>query len=244
MKTIYETKGAALEYCKYAVDVYTGCPHLCEYCYAKAKADRNKTNFTDIKVRDSVLAETEHFLMLNSKYKGETIFLGFSSDPFPVGYDHSATIDMIKILKKYGCHVMFCTKGKIDEKVLDILDNKDSVGITITCGDEMASKYESKSLKPSERIAQLKAFHDKGIETWISIEPVLEPDFIYSMLESDNMKYITRVKLGKLNHMDLSDLTGNTNDVIDWTEYGTKAIEICKRKNIEYIVKYALTKFL
>ena len=58
------------------------------------------------------------------------------------------------------------------------------------------------------------------------------------------MDFITRVKLGKLNHMDLADLTGNANDVIDWTEYGTKAIEICKRRNIEYIVKYALTKFL
>lgn len=35
-----------------------------------------------------------------------------------------------------------------------------------------------------------------------------------------------------------------TKGAIDWTEYRTKAIEICKRRNIEYIVKYALTKFL
>lgn len=244
MKTIYETIGAAKEYCEYAVDVYTGCPHLCEYCYAKAKADKNKENFIDIKVRDRVLSETENFLMTHSEYKGRTIFLGFSSDPFPVGYDHTETINMIKLLKKYGCHIMFCTKGKIDDEVLGILDSKDSVGITITCGDEMASKYESKSLRPSERISQLKKFYDKGIETWISIEPVLETEFIYKLLESDNMDFITRVKLGKLNHMDLSDLTGNENDIIDWTEYGNKAIEICKRRNIEYIVKYALTKFL
>lgn len=244
MNTIYETKGAAKEYCEYAVDVFTGCPHLCEYCYAKAKADKTNTNFVDIKVHDGVLSATEEFLMTHSEYRGRTIFLGFSSDPFPMGYDHIATIDMIKLLKRYGCHIMFCTKGKIDEEVLGILDSKDSVGITITCGDEMASKYESKSLRPSERIAQLKKFYDKGIETWISIEPVLEPNYIYSLLESENMNFITRVKLGKLNHMDLADLTGNANDVIDWTEYGTKAIEICKRRNIEYIVKYALTKFL
>ena len=42
MKTIYETIGVAKEYCEYAVDIYTGCPHLCEYCYAKAKADKKK----------------------------------------------------------------------------------------------------------------------------------------------------------------------------------------------------------
>lgn len=244
MKTIYETIGAAKEYCEYAVDVYTGCPHLCEYCYAKAKATKNNENFIDIKVRDRLLSETENFLMTHSEYKGRTVFLGFSSDPFPVEYDHTETINMIRLLKKYGCHIMFCTKGKIDDEVLDILDSKDSVGITITCGDEMASKYESKSLRPSERIAQLKKFYDKGIETWISIEPVLETEFIYKLLESDNMNFLTRVKLGKLNHMDLADLTGNENDIIDWTEYVTKVIEICKRRNIEYIVKYALTKFL
>lgn len=43
MNTIYETKGAAKEYCEYAVDVFIDCPHLCEYWYAKAKAD--KTNY-------------------------------------------------------------------------------------------------------------------------------------------------------------------------------------------------------
>lgn len=244
MKTIYSTRGAAKEYCEYAIDIYTGCPHSCEYCYAKASATRKNLDFTDIKVRNNVLEETKTFLDTHAEYHGKTIFLGFSSDPFPTGYDTSATVEMIKLLKNYGCHIMFCTKGKINPKVIDLLDSNDSVGITITCGNEMASIYESKSITPTERLAQLEAFYNKDIETWISIEPVLEPEFIYEMLESDNMKFITKVKLGKLNHMDLSDLTGNTNDNINWTKYGNKVIEICKRRNIEYIVKYALTKFL
>lgn len=244
MKTIYSTLGAAKEYCEYAVDVYTGCPHKCEYCYAKAKAEKKGSDFTDIKVRKDIVKATKDFLSEHIEFKDKTIFLGFSSDPFPTGYDCSATVDMVKMLKDFGCHIMFCTKGRISLEILDLLDSKDSVGITITCGDEMASKYEPNSISPTERIAQLKAFYDKGVETWISIEPVLEPNYIYSMLESDSMRFITKVKLGKLNHMNLSDLTGNENDVIDWTEYGNKAIEICKRKNIEYIVKYALTKFL
>lgn len=244
MKTIYNTKGAAKEYCEYAVDIYTGCPHSCEYCYAKASANRKNLDFTNIAVRDNILEATKEFLDTHSEYNGKTIFLGFSSDPFPTGYDTSATVEMIKLLKSYGCHIMFCTKGKINPEIIDLLDSNDSVGITITCGNDMAAMYESKSIAPTERIAQLEAFYNKGIETWISIEPVLEPEFIYNMLESDNMKFITRVKLGKLNHMDLADLTKNDNDVIDWNEYGNKVIEICNRRNIDYIIKYALTKYL
>lgn len=244
MKTIYSTLGAAKEYCEYAVDIYTGCPHKCEYCYAKAKADKKNKDFTDISVRKNIIEATREFLINNKEYSGKTIFLGFSSDPFPNGYDCSTTVEIIKLLKSFGCHIMFCTKGRISTEVLDLLDNKDSVGITITCGDEMAKKFEPYSILPTERLKQLKAFYEKGIETWISIEPVLEPNFIYKMLESDDMKYITRVKLGKLNHMEISDLTKNPNDFIDWTEYGRKAISICKRNNIEYIVKYALRLFL
>lgn len=244
MKTIYETIGAAKEYCEYAVDVFTGCPHKCRYCYAAAKAEKKNTDFTNISVREGVLTETRKFLMEHEEYKGRTIFLGFSSDPFPNGYDCSATVDMIKLLKNFGCNVMFCTKGRIPSEVLDLLDSNDSAGITITCGDAMAAKYESNSISPSERLAGLKAFYDKGIETWISIEPVLETSYIYNMLESDDMKYVTRVKLGKLNHMEISDLTGNKSDVIDWPEYGRRAIEICERRNIEYVVKHALSLFL
>ena len=244
MKTIYETLGAAKEYCEYAVDVYNGCPHKCKYCYAKAKAEKKNKDFTKVEVKEGMYEGVKALLDKDVDFKGRTIFLGFSSDPFPTGYDCTATIEMIKLLKSYGCHIMFCTKGKISDEVINILDAEDSVGITITCGDEMAAIYEPDSLAPSERIKQLKAFYDKGIETWISIEPVLEPDYIYSMLESNDMKFVSQVKLGKLNHMNLSDLTGNENDVIDWTEYGKKAIEICERKNIKYIVKYALKAFL
>jgi DNA repair photolyase len=195
-------------------------------------------------VRKDIFKETRKFLEEHAEFKGRTIFLGFSSDAFPYGKDSSATTRMIKLLKEFGCHVMFCTKGVISDEVIDLLDSGDSAGITITCGDAMASKYEANSLAPTKRIAQLKALHDKGIETWISIEPVLEPAFIYDMLNSDNMSFITRVKLGKLNHMNLSDLTGNANDYIDWHEYGNKAIAICKKKNIEYVVKAALKQYL
>lgn len=34
MKPLYVPKGRAREYGDYAVNIYTGCPHRCYYCFA------------------------------------------------------------------------------------------------------------------------------------------------------------------------------------------------------------------
>ena len=244
MKTIYETKGAALEYCKYAVDIYENCPHQCSYCYAKDKAKRHNASFDFNGVRANVIAETRAYLENHSELKGETVFLGFSSDPFPVGYDISATIEMAKLLKEFGCRVMICTKGKLTEDVKTALMYVDSVGITLTCGKEMSAKYEEHAASIDDRMDLIRYAKNLGKETWISFEPVLEEKFIYDTLNSDFMKYVDVAKLGKLNHMDISDLTGNEADNIDWSKYAKNVIEICEKRNIKYMVKYALSKFL
>lgn len=244
MKTIYETKGAALEYCKYAVDIYENCPHKCSYCYAKDKVERKGREFEFKGIRENVIDETRKYLENHTELKGEMVFLGFSSDAFPSNEDITPTIEMAKLLKEFGCKIMVCTKGKLTEDVKKALELVDSVGITITCGEEMASIYETNASKVSERMELLKYAKEIGKETWISFEPVLEEKFIYDTLNSDFMKYVDTAKLGKLNHMNISDLTGNEEDNIDWETYANNVIDICKKRNINYMIKYALTKYL
>lgn len=245
MKTIYKTIGAAKEYCELAVDIYENCPHNCDYCYVKNKYERKNKEFKYNGVRENILEETEIFLKENIDICNKTIFLGFSSDPFPTGYDVSATLKMIKLLKKYGCKIMLCTKsGLYNETIKESIKLTDSVGITISCGEKMAKKHEKNAASISERLELLKYAKSCGCETWISFEPVLEPNYILNLLDSKIMNYVDIVKLGKLNHMEISDLTNNKNDVINWTEYGNKAIEICKKNNINFVVKEALKKLL
>ena len=244
MKTIYETIGAAKEYCDYAVDIYEYCPHNCSYCYVKDKAEKRGKEVTFGGVRANVLLETKVFLTKHKELFEKMIFLGFSSDAFPVGEDVTATIEMIKLLKEFGCRVMVCTKGRLTNDIKKAIALVDSVGITITCGEEMASKYETNAAKVYERMELLSYAKSLGKETWISFEPVLEEKFIYTVLESDFMKNVDVAKFGKLNHMELSDLTGNTSDYIDWNEYAKNVISICKKNNIKYMIKEALKKFI
>lgn len=244
MKTIYKTIGAAKEYCDYAVDIYEFCPHKCAYCYAKDKAEKHGKEFSFGGVRANVLSETRAYLTGHKELNGKMVFLGFSSDAFPVGEDITATIEMIKLLKEFGCKVMVCTKGKLTDPVREALAFVDSVGITITCGEEMASKYETNAAKVSERMELLRYAKELGKETWISFEPILEENFIYNLLASDFMKYVDVAKFGKLNHMELSDLTGNASDTIDWKLYAKNVTGICEKNGIKYMVKDALKKFM
>ena len=245
MKTIYETKGAAKEYCELAVDIYKNCPHRCKYCYEKAKVERKGNEFSFKGVRENIIEETRKYLEEHKEIYGKMIFLGFSADPLPTNEDISKTLEMIKLLKEFNCKIMFCTKGSLSNEIIkECIKLSDSVGITLTCGDEMAKIYEPYASLPSERIKILEYAKKYGKETWISFEPVLEPEYILNLLNSNLMDIVDIVKLGKLNHMNLSDLTENVEDIIDWKDYGTKAIEICKKRNINYKVKYALEKEL
>ena len=45
MKPIYIPKGKAKEYGDYAINIYTGCPHRCYYCFAPSVLHRDREAF-------------------------------------------------------------------------------------------------------------------------------------------------------------------------------------------------------
>ncbi len=48
MSPIYEPKGAAKEYGDYALNIYTGCPHRCPYCYVPGVLRRDRETFHSV----------------------------------------------------------------------------------------------------------------------------------------------------------------------------------------------------
>ena len=59
MKPIYEPKGAAKEYGDYALNIYTGCPHRCYYCFAPNVLRRDREEFhSHVEPRPGIVEET------------------------------------------------------------------------------------------------------------------------------------------------------------------------------------------
>ena len=105
MNTIYVPKGAAKEYGDYSLNIYTGCPHRCWYCFAPGVLHRDRNTFhTDVRPREGIVEATEGYLK-STKMTGKTVHLCFTCDPYPTGHDSSATREIVNNprLKTQAC---------------------------------------------------------------------------------------------------------------------------------------------
>lgn len=229
MKPIYEPRGAAKEYGDYAINIYTGCPHGCYYCFAPNVLHRDLEQFhTHVEPRPGIIEETRKQLE-REKITGKLIHLCFACDPYPTGYDTSATREIIKLLKEYGNHVQILTKGD-GRRDFDLLDENDWFGITISSMGVIAATAERYAVYPECRIWELIDAKSAGIKTWVSFEPVICAEEVLSVIRNYH-KYFDKVKVGKLNY--------HPSD-IDWAKFGREAEALCKEFGLDYYIKDSL----
>ena len=151
MKPIYQPKGAAREYGAYALNIYTGCPHRCYYCFAPNVLHRIRDTFhNEVAPRENIVAET-HRQLEREHITDKRIHLCFTCDPYPVGYDTSVTREIIRILKEHGNSVQILTKGS-GTRDFDLLDKSDHYGITLSCSEKTAAFAEPNANTPISRI--------------------------------------------------------------------------------------------
>lgn len=239
MKPIYEPRGAAKEYGDFAINIYTGCPHRCFYCFAPGVLRKDRETFhTNVGPRANIVAEVEKQLE-REKLSGKLIHLCFTCDPYPTGYDSTPTREIIKAIKESGNHVQILTKGD-GSRDLDLLDENDWYGVTISCGDKLAEENEPGAVSPSRRIATLIRAKESGIKTWVSFEPVTDAVAVLKTIEylySTETEYIRKqvsvdkIKIGKLNYHHSN---------IDWAWFGRTVEVICRSLGIDYYIKDSL----
>lgn len=226
MKPIYEPKGKAKEYGDYAINIYTGCPHRCYYCFAPNVLHREREKFhSHVEPRKNIVEEVRKQLK-REKITGKTIHLSFLCDPYPRGYDTTPTREIIKLLKEHGNHVQILTKGD-GSRDFDLLDGEDWYGVTYSGADE---RDESETLKCGYRLFALAEAKVKGIKTWVSFEPVVNAENVLWTIE-EHKNLFDKVKIGKLNYWP-SD--------INWAEFGRKAKALCQRLGLNYYIKESL----
>lgn len=228
MKPIYVPSGKAKEYGDYAINIYTGCPHRCYYCFAPRVLHRDREKFHScVEPRKDLLKELRKQLE-SEEITDKLIHLCFTCDPYPTGYNTSVTREVIKMLKEYGNHVQILTKGD-GSRDFDLLDNDDWYGVTIS-----GSKIEEEpgSCSPFVRLTTIMKAKNFGINTWVSFEPIVNPEFVFDVLKLHH-NAIDKAKIGKLNYYP-SD--------IDWKRFGKDAEELCKKLGVDYYIKDSLRK--
>ncbi len=233
MKPIYIPKGKAKEYGDYAINIYTGCPHRCYYCFAPNVLHRKKEDFhTYVEPRKNIVEEVRKQVEREG-ITNKLIHLCFTCDPYPKGYDSTPTREIIKILKDSGNHIQILTKNGTDAlRDFDLLDKNDWFGITYAGYDGWyndISTSEPNAGNPQDRLFALATAYNKGIKTWVSAEPVLNDIDVLNLIELAD--YVDLWKIGKLNYYP-SD--------INWKNFGERAERLLKSKRNNYYIKNSL----
>lgn len=231
MKPIYKPSGRAAEYGDYALNIYTGCPHRCYYCFAPSVLRKDRELFhSHVEPRDGIV-EAVRKQLATGEIKDKLIHLCFTCDPYPTGHDSTATREIIKLIKDSGNHVQILTKGK-GSRDFDLLDGNDWFGVSVSCNTKIQRVAEPKAMNPLARLIMLDNAKHLGIKTWISFEPVLEPDVVISCIATYFDEF-DKIKVGKLNY--------HPSD-IDWKSFGEMAESVCKETGVEYYIKDDLRK--
>ena len=179
--------------------------------------------------------EARKYALMGSR---EQVMLSFTTDPYHPG-DNTLTRDVLKMLMDYG--LGFCTLTKGGSRALRDIDlfrpDRDAFASTLTSLDEAFSlKWERGAQLPGNRMDTLKAFHDAGIFTWVSLEPTLDTDSSLAIIEHTH-KFVDLYKIGRANYLPITYST-------DWEDYTHRIIELVGRLGVKHYIKKDLQPFL
>lgn len=177
MSIIYKPKGAAGEYAVYAVNFFNGCSNGCAYCYNKrgvaskvcgAPMPVMKKGYKDEKELWAAFCN-ELFNHIDDIRKHE-LFLSFTTDPFL-----EECIELTKMVLfaayQFKFHVYVLSKIAYPYNLDSFLINKYiHIGMTLTGCDWM----EEYAPANETRIDFLRYLHNKEIDTFASIEPIID----------------------------------------------------------------------
>ena len=201
---IYTPRGAAREYAKLACNVYQGCTHGCSYCFGPNVTHKEKNVFLQARDRGPDFlgrVDKDAKELVRQGVTGQ-VHLCFTTDPYQIlDTEKHITRHVIQILHKYNFSVAILTKGGTNAlRDLDLFTPADAMAATMTFATvEDTRKEEPGAALPQDRWDALKKFHEAGIPTWISCEPVLDPPQTLYLIEAMH-KDVDHVKVGKLNH--------------------------------------------
>jgi DNA repair photolyase len=149
----------------------------------------------------------------------EQVLLAFSTDPYPPAH-HIETRKALETLIERG--LAFCTLTKGGERALRDIDlfrpDRDAFASSLTSLDAgFSRKWERAAADPADRIATLRAFCERGIFTWVSLEPTLDVEASLAIVDATH-EFVDLYKVGRVNYIGLTRTT-------DWRSYTLRMLD-------------------
>ena len=238
---IYRTE---VEYGDYTMNHVLGCSHGCLYpCYAYLLKKRfgNVESYEDW--CEPALVENTLELLDNElpKYKSkiQMLHLCFTTDPFMYQYKEIQDLSLaaIKKINAAGVTCSVLTKGLLPIELAG-LSRENEYGITlISTNEAFRKRMEPGSAPWKKRVAALRALHDSGCKTWVSIEPFPTPNILKQDLQKllDEVAFVDRIIFGRMNYCHKA--TAYPEHKQFFNERAAEVIAFCDKHGISYHIK-------
>jgi len=239
MRVIYEPRGRAREYSPLSLNLYNGCSHACRYCYVPAVCKKHPEMFhAQVSPRKDILGKIEKDC---KEIRGEDaqVLFCFTSDPYQEAEKrHGLTQQAIEIFRENNVSFQVLTKGgMLAARDFDLYTPRDQVAATMTFLDDKDSlEWEPGAVLPGERMEMLRLAKSMGIRTWVSLEPVIDPEQSLEIIRQTH-GYVDRYKVGKLNYHERAK-------EIDWEKFAADAVTLLEEHGCEYYVKKDLRRYM
>lgn len=238
---LYQT---GVEYGDYTMNHVLGCAHGCKYpCYAFLQ----KKRFGQVKTYEDwckpyLVSNTMELLereipKLRNKIK--SVQLCFTTDPFMYGYEEICEMSLRAIRRLNADNIKCCvlTKGLLPIELAELYEGNE-YGITLISLDEdYRQKMEPGAAAYRDRLEALKALHDAGCKTWVSIEPYPTPNLIEQDLREilTAVSFTNRIIFGRTNYS--KEISGYKENKDFYNKCAMQVMDFCKENGIACHIK-------
>lgn len=245
---------SGVEYADFCVNHVEGCAHGCRFpCYAMMMKKRcGVIKGYDDWIKPKIVSNALELLDKEiPKYKDKIKFvhLCFTTDPFMYGYPEVGDLSL-KIIERFyrdNIRTTVLTKGVYPKDLANTekYGLKNEYGITLVSLDDGFKKdFEPFTSSYRERVKSLKYLHDKGLKTWISMEPYPTPNIVEQNLQKilSEVNFVDKIIFGKLNYnVDASQsVFGASKEFYD--ARANEVIDFCETHGIECHIKFGTKK--
>lgn len=147
------------------------------------------------------------------------------------------SIEAIKKLNAAGIKCSVLTKGILPIELAELY-KENEYGITLISLDEdFCKRIETGSAPIKKRLAALRALHDVGCKTWVSIEPYPTPNIVKQGLQNilEAVGFVDKIIFGRMNYS--KEVTAYKNHKDFFNECSVEVIKFCTERGISYHIK-------